>query len=152
MCPVIVVEWSIERNGAREDLGHNDITTGGFEHALNKVFGLTNTPALDNAEAWLGVGDSTTPFSVAQTDLQASTNKVYRHMDATYPSRVGQTVTLRATFPAGVASFAWREYGILWSGTAGAGSPSGLFSRRVQNLGTKAAGDSWILTAAVTLS
>lgn len=149
---MIAVEWSIERDGALEHLGHNDITTAGFEHALDKIFGLDSVPALDNAEAWLGVGDSTTPFSIAHTDLQGTTNKVYRHMDATYPSRVGQTVTLRATFPAGEASFAWREYGILWSATAGAASPGGLFSRRVQNLGTKAAGDTWILTAAVTLS
>lgn len=150
---MIVVEWSIERDGVREDLGHNDITTAGFQHALDLVFGLAgSTPGLTNAEAWLGVGDSTTPFSAGQTDLQATTNKAYQHMDATYPSRVGQTVTLRATFPAGVASFTWAEYGILWSASAGAASPGALFSRRVQALGTKAAGNTWVLTAAVTLT
>jgi hypothetical protein len=140
------VSWVIERDGVRESLGHNDLTITGLRHALDLIF-TSATPRLDSAHAYIGVGDSQTPFSSSQTDLQATTNKVLRPMDATYPSRSAQTVTLRATFGSSQANFDWKEWGIYYND----GSPH-LFSRRVQSLGTKTSPSIWRLYAEVTLS
>jgi len=44
-----------------------------------------NLTYLNNAQAALGVGDSTTAEAATQTDLAAASNKLRKGMDATYP-------------------------------------------------------------------
>ena len=141
----LVITWQLQRDGEVEELGHNEVTTIGLNNTLDLAFGLGGT-ALSSANARIGVGDSSTAFSLGQTDLQASSNKLRKGMEATYPSRTGQTVTLRSSFGSAEANFAWREYGLFW-GASGAN----MLSRRVQNLGTKTGGSTWLLTATVTL-
>ena len=52
----------------------------------NGVTTSGNTLAyISNANAVLGIGDSTTAESYSQQDLQASSNKYYQGMDSTYP-------------------------------------------------------------------
>jgi hypothetical protein len=99
----------------------------------------------NNANGRLGVGDSTTAFAAAQTDLQAATNKLRKGMDATYPQRTGNVVTARATFATGEANFAWEE--LAWFNAAAAGT---MMCRKVENKGTKTSAESWELTGTFT--
>lgn len=111
------------------------LLTGGAETAFN------------NANARLGVGDSTTAESAAQTDLVAATNKTYVAMAATYPQIAGQTVTFRAVFGSAAANYAWQEFIVDNGGTA-----LKTLNRKVSNQGTKVAGQTWTLDLAITFS
>jgi len=102
---------------------------------------------LNNANAYLGVGDSTTAFSAAHTDLQAASNKLRKAMDATYPQRASNVLTFRSTFGTSDANFAWQE----WA-TFNASSSGTMFNRKVESLGTKTGSQTWILTATVTVA
>jgi len=98
------------------------------------------------ANAYLGVGNGTTAFASTQTDLQGS-SKVRKAMDAGYPVRSGNQITFRATFGNADANFAWEEWGIF-------NAPSGgvMLNRKVESLGTKGSGATWILTVTITLN
>lgn len=110
----------------------------------------------NNAQARLGIGDSSTAASASQTDLQAATNKWFQAMDATYPSVSAQTITLRITVAGGNANFAWNEWvidncnGSNSTSTTRSGGTS--LNRAVSAQGTKTAGQTWVPTATVTLS
>lgn len=99
------------------------------------------------ANARLGVGDSTTAFAAAQTDLQAATNKVRVAMDTGYPTLATNALTFKSTFGSAVGNFAWQEWGVFNAASAGV-----MFSRKVENLGTKVSGATWVLTTTVTLT
>jgi hypothetical protein len=83
-----------------------------------------------------------------QTGLQAGSNKLYRNMSASYPSRSSNTVTWRAVFASSDANFAWREFAIN-NGNAGAGTN---LNRKVSYQGVKASGQTWTTDATLTLS
>lgn len=108
-----------------------------------------------NANAFLGVGDSSTAEAATQTELQAATNRFYKAMNATFPSRVNQTVSFQSDFTTTEANYVWNE----WSVAAGATTASGSgfttgttnLNRKVASLGTKTTG-TWTLTGQVTLS
>lgn len=106
----------------------------------------------DNANAHIAVGDSTTAEAATHTDLQAASNKLRLPMDSTYPQHTpgttsgAATITFRITASSGQANFAWQEWGVFNSDTAGR-----MLNRRVVNLGTKATG-SWTLTVTLTLA
>lgn len=101
----------------------------------------------NNANAHLGVGDSTTAFAAAQTDLQAATNKVRQAMEATYPTRAVNVLTFRSLFATGSANFAWAEWGVFNAAAAGT-----MMSRKVEALGTKTSAQSWQLTVDITVN
>ena len=108
-----------------------------------------------NANAFTGVGDSSTAEAATQTDLQAATNHFYKAMNATYPSRSSQTVSFQSDFVSAEANYVWAE----WTVAAGATSASGSgfllgttnLNRKVAALGTKSSG-TWTLTSQITLS
>jgi hypothetical protein len=102
---------------------------------------------LNNTNAHLGVGDSSTAFSAAQTDLQASTNKSRRPMEATYPQRSSGAVTLRSLWSTSEGNYAWNEWG-----TFSAASAGNMWQRKVESLGTKTSSQSWQLTATLTFA
>jgi hypothetical protein len=102
---------------------------------------------LTNANAHLAVGDSSTAFSAAQTDLQASTNKQRKPMEASYPNRTSNVLTFRSLFGTSDANFAWAEHGIFSALSAG-----NMWSRKVESLGTKTGTQSWLLTVTVTVA
>lgn len=99
-----------------------------------------------NANAYLGVGDSSTAYAAAQTDLQAASNKFRRAMDATYPQRATNVLTFKSTYTTGEANFAWNEVGVFNASSAG-----DMLCRVVSALGTKSSG-SWALTHTVTVA
>jgi hypothetical protein len=79
-----------------------------------------STPTFfENSNAHICVGDSTTAFAADQTDLQASSNKLRKAMDSTYPQRTNNMLTFRATFGTGDANFARQEWGVLMRRAAG---------------------------------
>lgn len=107
--------------------------------------GEAYTP-FNSANAYLGVGDGTTAFAASQTDLQG-TNKLRKAMDAGYPTRSANQMTFRSTFGGAEANFAWNEWGVFNAATGGT-----MMNRKVESLGTKASGATWILTVTITLN
>ena len=101
----------------------------------------------NNANAHIGVGDSTTAFAAGQTDLQAAANKFRKAMDATYPQRSVNVATFRSTFGTAEANFAWQECGVFNASSGGT-----MFNRKVESLGTKASTQSWQFTVTLTLA
>ena len=100
---------------------------------------------LASGNAYLGVGDSTTAFSAAHTDLQAATNKLRKL--CTTVSRASGVLTFVTTFGTSEANFAWEEVGVFNASSAGT-----MVGRKVQALGTKTSASSWQLTKTVTVS
>lgn len=118
----------------------------------------TATNAWGNTNAYVGVGDTATAEAATQTELQAAaaaSNRFYKGMNVTYPSRSGQTVSFQADFTTTEANFVWNE----WTVAAGATSASGSgfltgtinLNRKVAALGTKSTG-TWTLTGQITFS
>jgi hypothetical protein len=103
--------------------------------------------AFNNANAEIGVGDSTTVFANTQTDLQASSNKLRKPADATFPTIAGNVVTFQATFGTSDANFAWQEWGVFNNSSGGT-----MFNRKVESLGTKPNTQIWVFTVVITVN
>lgn len=119
----------------------NILVNSGIDLLLDLLIGAGGT---DFSAAYLGVGSSSTAASAGQTDLQGvDVTKIA--MDATYPSRSGETLTFKSTFGSGDANHSWQEWGVF-------NGPSGtMLNRKVQNFGLKSGG-TWVLTATITIS
>jgi hypothetical protein len=102
---------------------------------------------INNTNAYLGVGDSSTAFAASQTDLQAASNKLRKAMEPSYPTRSGAAVTLRSLFGTSEANWAWAEWGTFNASTAGT-----MWQRKVESLGTKTNTQSWQLTVTLTFA
>lgn len=126
----------------------NLLLNEGIGELLDLLCGLGTPAAFNNANANIGVGDSTTAESAAHTGLQATTNKTYKAMQAGYPQRSGQTVTFRAVFASGDANYAWQEFTVA-NGTSDTGKN---LNRKVSAQGTKASGQTWTVDLSITLS
>lgn len=109
----------------------------------------------NNAQAAIGVGDSTTAAVATHTDLQAATNKLRKAMDATYPQHTDATtsgaasIIFRSTFATADANWAWQEWGVFNSSTAATGR---MLNRKVESLGTKTSAATWVLTVTLSLA
>lgn len=137
----------------------DDITANPFE-VVESLNGYTNVggallldlliaaggSAYNNANSYLGSGDSSTAFAVSQTDLQAATNKLRKAMDSTFPSRSGQVVTFKSTFATGDANWAWAEVAIFNAAAAGT-----MLARSTGSYGTKTSAASWVLSYTLTV-
>jgi len=147
-------EWSAEEidqglAGAPADVREaegNLLVTAGITLLLNLLIGAGGT-VYSNANAYLGVGDSTTAAAIGQTDLQAATNKFRKAMDATYPQVASNVVTFRATFATGEANFSIQE-----QATFNASSSGTMLNRKVTDLGTKTSASTLQLTMTITIS
>lgn len=113
----------------------NAYTNAGGVALLNLIIGAGGT-AFNAANAYIGVGDSTTANAAAQTDLQAATNKVRTGMDATFPSLSGQVMTWQATLGSGVGEWGTGLQEAALFNAAAAGT---MLCRSVANRGVKAA-------------
>ena len=122
------------------------MTDAGRNAMVQATIGAGGT-VFNNANTYIGVGDSTTAFSAAQTDLQAATNKLRKAMDATYPSGGSNVITFRSTFATTDANFAWQEWGIFNASSGGT-----MLSRKVESLGTKTSAQTWQFTVTLTFS
>jgi hypothetical protein len=127
----------------------NLLMTLGADQVI-KGFSAGGTTLFNNANAFIGVGDSATAPAIGQTDLQASVNKLRQAMDATYPTHANGTnvIVYSATFGTGAANFAWNEWGVFNAGPTG----GIMLNRVVASLGTKTSAASWQLQGTLTLS
>lgn len=123
------------------------LTTAGRNFIAAAILNSGSPTFYTNANSYLGVGDSSTAYSAAQTDLQAATNKLRKAMDATYPSLATNVATFRSTFGTSDANFAWEEWGVFNASSSGT-----MLSRKVETLGTKTSAQSWQLTVDITVS
>lgn len=122
------------------------ITDAGRNHLVQAGIGASVT-FFNNANAHIGVGDSSTAFAAGQTDLQAASNKLRKAMDATYPSGGSNVITFRSTFGTSDANFTWSEWGIFNASSAGT-----MLSRKVEALGTKTNTQTWQFTCTLTFT
>lgn len=121
------------------------ITTAGATLLAGALIGGSFTP-FNNANAFIGIGDSTTAFSAAQTDLQAAANKYRQGMDAGFPTIASNVITFQTTVPNANADFNWQEIGIFNASSGGT-----MFNRFLSAIGTKPNTQSWQLSVSVTV-
>lgn len=122
------------------------LVDAGRNHMVQASVGAGVT-AFNNANSYIGVGDSTTAHAVGQTDLQAATNKMRKAMDATYPSGATNVLTFRSTFATTDANWAWQEWGVFNAATGGT-----MLNRKVESLGTKTNTQTWQFTVTLTFT
>lgn len=126
----------------------NILLADGIGELLDLLCGLGSPTAFDNANARIGVGDSTTAESAAHTGLQAASNKAYAAMESGYPQRSGTTVTFRSVFGSAAGNFSWQEFTVV-----NAASDTGKnLNRKVSNQGSKVSGQVWTCDISVSLS
>lgn len=123
------------------------LTTAGRNFIAAAIMNSGPPTFFDNTNSYLGVGDSTTAYSAAQTDLQAASNKLRKAMEATYPQLATNVITFRSLFSTAQANFSWQEWAVFNHATVGT-----MLSRKVEDLGTKTSAQSWQLTADITVS
>lgn len=122
------------------------LTNAGRDFIAKAIINNGSPTFFTNANAHLGVGDSNTAFAATQTDLVASTNKLRKAMDSTYPQIADNVITFKSTFGTSDANFTWAEWGVFNASSAGT-----MLSRKVEALGTKTTG-TWVLTITETVS
>jgi hypothetical protein len=119
----------------------------------------------NNAQAVIGVGDSSTAATNAQFDLQAAANRLWVAMDATFPTlpTVGSSnqITFRSTFGSAQANYVWGEFAVandngsnvaIPSSAARAAANGTMLDRVVSAQGTKAGGQTWQPSMNLTLT
>jgi hypothetical protein len=121
----------------------NAYTNTGGALLLDLLIGAGGTN-FSSANAYMGVGDSSTATTATMTDLQAATNKVRVAMSSA--ARAGQVLTFTATFGSGSANFQWNECAVFNASSGGT-----MLARAAQSMGTKASGTSWTLTYTITV-
>lgn len=160
--PLWRAKWSVEKRWGDDPATPpyevisregNLLTYGGASALWDLLIGAGNVTAFNNANAYIGVGDSNTAAAATQTDLQAVTNKVRVGMEASYPSHTDGTsdgaddCVFRSVFGTGSANFAWEEWALFNASTAGR-----MLNRKVESLGTKTSAAAWTFTVTLSLS
>jgi len=125
----------------------NLLLNEGITALLNLLTGAAET-AFNNANTYIGVGDSNTAENATQTGLQAASNKLWKAMETSYPSITSQTVTFRSVYGSTDANWAWNEFTVT---TSNDDSGDNL-NRKVSAQGTKASGQTWTVDVAITFS
>jgi len=122
----------------------NCLLNTGIDEMWDLITGVSSN-YYNNASARIGVGDSSAAANPSQTDLQATTNKTYKGMEAGYPTSTSQKATFRASFGSSEANYTWNEWVVKHSTSAI------CLNRKVDSLGTKTSG-TWTLEVTITLS
>jgi len=153
------VEWKITKYASdqeyKEGKSYETVVIDGnilLNEGINEFWTLacgSSGTKFDATNAYIGVGDSNTAEDATQTGLQAVTNKLYKAMDAGFPTYgTSQKSTWQATFLSAEANFSWQEFTV-----ANGNSDSATnLNRKVSNQSTKVAGQIWVCNLAITLS
>jgi hypothetical protein len=116
---------------------------GGWTEILKLITGESSAH-FDYTNSRIGIGDSSTAASAAQTDLLAATNKTYKGMESNYPtSPSSQQISFRAKFTTSEANYAWAEMVLKNAST------SVCWDRVVDVWGTKTASEIWYMTLTI---
>ncbi len=122
----------------------NCLLNTGIDEMWDLITGASSN-YFNNANAQIGVGDSSTAADPSQTDLQAATNKTYKGMESGYPTSTSQKATFKSSFGDSDANYAWNEWVVKQASSAI------CLNRKVESLGTKSSG-TWTLEVDITLS
>ena len=122
----------------------NCLLNTGIDEMWDLITGVSSN-YYNNANAQIGVGDSSAAADPSQTDLQAATNKTYKGMETGYPTSTSQKATFKSSFGDSEANYIWNEWVVKQSTSAK------CLNRKVENLGTKTSG-TWTLEVSITLS
>lgn len=128
----------------------NLLLNDGIDVLWSLVCGSTGYDPFDNTNAHLGVGDSSVSADAVQEGLQATTNRAYRPMDIGYPvfGSNGKAI-FKATFGDGFGEFDWNE----WSIANGSDQATSVnLNRKVEAMGTKTTGSTWVITVELSLT
>lgn len=128
------------------EMEENILVNAGINVMESLLIGGAGT-VFSNANAYIGVGDSSTAAAASQTDLQAASNKLRKAMNATYPTQGSQVLTFQSDFTSAEANFAWAEFAIFNASSAGT-----MLNRKVSAEGTKTSGQTWRVTITITIS
>ena len=112
---VHIKAWEKQPDGTekvvKDDTFKNLMVTVG-KAAILQYIGYKNILTLGYAKS-IGVGDSTTAAAVGQTDLQASSNKVWKDItDSTGRVFISPTLFLSVDFGYSEAIWTWNELGL----------------------------------------
>ena len=132
------------------DADGNLITTAGLTRLTSLLTGAGGQ-AYDATHTRIGVGDSSTAATIADTALGAATNKYYKTVTGA-PSLSSGVMTFVAIFPTGQANFAWAEWGIDQGVADGTTVTAPLLNHKIAALGTKTSAAAWTFTVTVTES
>ena len=125
----------------------NLLLNEGITELIDLLIGAAAT-AFSNANAYIGVGDSSTAENATQTSLQAATNKLWKAMESGYPTNATQKVTFRAVFGSAEANYAWNEFTV----TNASDDTGDNLNRKVSAQGTKTSGQTWTVDLEITFS
>lgn len=107
----------------------------------------TNPPTpFDSENSCIGVGDGTDPEDPKQTGLTGQ-NRYYKSVDSGYPVVAGRKATWRATFGPDEANFKWSEITV----ANGCSDDAVNLDRKVADMGTKQAGQTWVAQVVIEL-
>lgn len=123
------------------------LVNGGRNCIASGLIADSGTTAFNNANAYIGVGDSNTAYAASQTDLVATSNVLRKGMDTGFPTRSNNAIDFQATVGTASGNFAWNEWGIFNASASGT-----MLCRKVEALGTKTSAQSWQFTATITIS
>lgn len=124
----------------------NILVTNGINILLNALI-VAASPLWNATNARIGVGDSATAATIADTDLNAASNKL-RVVVNSIPTVATNVLTAVATFTTGQANWVWNEWG-LFNAASGATS---MLNHAVTNLGTKTSASAWTITVTITIT
>lgn len=120
------------------------LTTAGIKFLVQAAVGQGRF--FNAANAMLGVGNGTTAFNEAQTDLQG-TSTLRKAMDEGYPVVQDNEITFKSTFDLGDANFPWHEWGVFNSATGGV-----MLNRVLESNGAKQSNQTWVFEVTISFS
>jgi len=131
----------------------NVITNAGWQALLASAT-TGGTPMFTASKGRIGVGDGTTAPAATDTDLSASSNRLFKFMAAPPVVSTGtnRTWTFSVSFLSGDANFPWQEFGIDQGTTDGTSVVPVFFNHALSNQGTKTTGQVWTATATVSFT
>jgi hypothetical protein len=126
------------------DFKNNLLLNEGAEAIWDKLTGLGTPAIFSNANARIGVADSTTAEADTQTGLQGGTT-AFKAMDTSFPVKSGtgnDTIEFQSVFGSADANQAWNEF------TVDNGATVNL-NRKVSAQGTKSSGQTWTIKVSI---
>jgi hypothetical protein len=126
-----------------------DLTTVGARYLARAAVNAGGTTFFNNANARVGAGNSSTAKTNADTNLLGG-SQAWVAMDSSYPTESNGVVVFRGTFGTSVGNYTWNEIGV--ANAADGGVSGTLLLRKVSSLGTKTAGETWVLEITATFS
>lgn len=151
-----LLAWAAETGAEFEtvEVPGNLLTTAGLAR-ITSLITAGGGQAWDTTHTRIGVGNSATAATIADTDLGAaagSGNRQFNTADNSTPTTSNGVITIRATFATGVGNFHWQEWCIDNGTGNGTTVTATMMNHKVTDLGTKTSAASWVFTITITLS